>query len=126
MECRQQKRAIVIGASVGMGKEVSKMLAADGYVVGMAARRIGLLEQMQKEIHTPTYVMQMDASKPVEAVEKLETMIKEMGGLDLLVIAVTGFFDCDFESADWKKSLPVLEVDVARIFCTGAYRIKFF
>ena len=85
------KRAIVIGASVGMGKEVAKLLAADGYIVGMAARRISLLEKNQQEISTPTYVMQMDAAKPYEAVDKLNSMIQEMGGLDLLIIAITGF-----------------------------------
>lgn len=126
MENRQPKRAIVIGASVGMGKEISKRLAADGYIVGMAARRIGLLEQIQQEIPIPTYVMQMDASKPFEAVEKLETMIKEMGGLDLLVIAFTGFFDADFDSNDWTKSLPVLEVDVVGFFALAKTGLNFF
>jgi len=126
IESTQPKRAIVIGASVGMGKEISQMLAADGYVVGMAARRIGLLEQIQQEIPTPTYIMQMDVAKPDDAVEKLETMIKEMGGLDLLVIAVTGFFDADFESADWKKSLPVLEVDVVGFFALARTGLNFF
>lgn len=123
---KQTKRAIVIGASVGMGKEISKRLATDGYMVGMAARRIGLLEEIQKEIPTPTYVMQMDGSKPIEAVEKLETMIEQMGGLDLLVIAFTGFFDADFDSNDWKKSLPVLEVDVVGFFALAKTGLNFF
>src|SRR5262249_8566925 len=87
------QRAIVIGASVGMGKEICKKLAADGYIVGMAARRVELLEQNQKEIPTKTYIAHMDVSKPHEAVEKLNNLIETMGGLDLLVIASTGFFD---------------------------------
>jgi|GEM_PF-3608771 len=73
------KRAIVIGASVGMGKELSKMLAADGYIVGMAARRITLLEKLQREIPTQTYVVHLDASKPYEAVEKLQALIQRNG-----------------------------------------------
>jgi len=120
------KRAIVIGASVGMGKEISKMLAADGYIVGMAARRIGLLEKIQQDILTPTYIMQMDASKPYEAIKKLNTMIEQMGGLDLLIIAITGFFDSDFESNDWTKSLPVLEVDVVGFFALAQTGLNFF
>lgn len=62
MQSRQLKRAFVIGASSGMGKEIAKLLAADGYIVGMAARRITFLEQLQKEIPALTYVTQMDAS----------------------------------------------------------------
>src|ERR1700736_3417911 len=42
------KRAIVVGASVGMGREISKLLAADGYIVGMTARRLSLLEEIQQ------------------------------------------------------------------------------
>ncbi len=122
----QSKRAIVIGASSGMGKGIAKMLAADGYIVGMAARRIALLEQNQKEIPTQTYIMQMDVSKPYEAVEKLNTMINQMGGLDLLIIAATGFFECDFESPDWTKSLPVLEVDVTGFFALARTGLTFF
>ena|SRR3990167_5076872 len=126
LDFKQSKRAIVIGASVGMGKEISKKLAAEGYIVGMAARRVQLLEKIQQEIPTQTYVMQMDGSKPFEAVEKLESMINEMGGLDLLVIAFTGFFDADFDSNDWKKSLSVLEVDVVGFFALAKTGLNFF
>ncbi len=121
-----QKRAIVIGASIGMGRELSKLLAADGYIVGMAARRISLLEKIQQEIPTQTYIAQMDASKPDEAIDKLNTMIKDMGGLDLLVIATTGFWDCDFSDSDWKKSLPVLTVDVVGFFALARTGLNFF
>ena len=120
------KRAIVIGASLGMGREISKLLAADGYIVGMAARRISLLKCIQQEIPTQTYVVQMDAAKPDEAVEKLNALIEEMGGLDLLVIAITGFYDSDFASSDWKKSLPVLEVDVMGFFALARTGLTFF
>jgi short-subunit dehydrogenase len=51
-----EKKAIVIGASVGMGKEIAKLLAADGYYVGLAARRVPLLQELQHEISSPTYV----------------------------------------------------------------------
>ncbi len=82
---KEPKRAIVIGASAGMGKELSKLLASDGYIVGMAARRVHLLKEIQNDIPTQTYSMQMDASEPFESVSKLEQMIIEMGGLDLLI-----------------------------------------
>src|SRR5579863_2694171 len=83
----QHKRAIVVGASVGMGRELCKLLAADGYIVGMASHRIGLLYELQQEIPTETHVMHMDVSQPEEAVEKLIQLINTMGGLDLLVLA---------------------------------------
>ena len=120
------KRAIVIGASVGMGREVAKLLAADGYIVGMTARRLPLLEAIQKAIPTPTYIAAMDAAKPHEAVAILNRMINDMGGLDLLVIAVTGFHDCDWESSDWEDVAAVLTVDVTGFFALAQTGLNFF
>lgn len=120
------KKAIVIGASSGIGREVAKLLAADGYTVGMAARRIILLEKIQKEVLTQTFILQMDVSYHEEAVEKLDMLIKEMGGLDLLVIASTGGWDVDFASNDWKELLPVLNVDVVGLFALARTGLNFF
>ena len=38
--------AIVIGASSGIGRELAVLLAEKGYSVGVAARRIELLEEL--------------------------------------------------------------------------------
>lgn len=122
----QPKRAIVVGASVGMGREIAQLLAADGYIVGMAARRITLLEDLQRNIPTQTYITQMDAADPDDATEKLTALIENMGGLDLLILAITGFYDCDFESSDWKKSAPVLTVDVTGFFALARTGLNFF
>jgi short-subunit dehydrogenase len=120
------KRAIVIGASVGMGREIAKLLAADGYIVGIAARRISLLEKIQEEIPTQTYSIQIDAAKPYEAVEKLNALIEEMGGLDLLIIAMSGRHDAKFKSNDWSKLLPLIDVDVTGFFALARTGLNFF
>lgn len=120
------KRAIIVGASVGMGKKLSTMLAADGYIVGMTARRLSLLEAMQQEIPTPTYIAYMDASKPYEAVNVLTDLINKMGGLDLLILAQTGFHECDFNSSKWTDFLPVIEVDVVGFFALARTGLAFF
>ena len=38
------KRAVVIGASSGIGMEVAKRLLQDGWTLGVAARRVELLQ----------------------------------------------------------------------------------
>ena len=43
---QQGKRAIVIGASSGIGLEVAKLLIEQGWTVGVAARRVELLQGM--------------------------------------------------------------------------------
>jgi short-subunit dehydrogenase len=120
------KRAIIIGASVGMGKELAKMLAADGYIVGMTSRRLELLQELQQQIPSQNYIAQMDVSQPDESTKILEMMIDKMGGLDLIVIAATGFWDCDFDDNDWKKSLSVLTVDVVGFFALARTALNYF
>ncbi|MCI6935023.1 MAG: SDR family NAD(P)-dependent oxidoreductase, partial [Bacteroidales bacterium] len=44
-----RKNAIVMGASSGMGREVALLLLADGWQVGVAARRADALEQLRKQ-----------------------------------------------------------------------------
>ena len=41
---QQGKRAIVVGASSGIGLEVAKLLIKQGWTVGVAARRVELLQ----------------------------------------------------------------------------------
>jgi len=48
-------KVIIIGASSGMGRELAKILAHDGYEIGVVARRQELLASLQKEIHSPIF-----------------------------------------------------------------------
>ena len=80
------KRAIIIGASSGMGNEVSKLLLADGWHIGIAARRTEALQElkslMPKQVVTATIdVMTSDAPR------HMEKLIDENGGMDLFFLA---------------------------------------
>lgn len=88
------KRAIVIGATSGMGRQVAKLLATEGgYEVGLVGRRVNLLKSLQKEIPTKTYIKQIDVSQHTYAKQQLAELIKEMGGLDLILISVASAYD---------------------------------
>jgi len=80
------KKAIVIGASSGIGRALAKKLAAEGYEVGLAARRTALLKELGREIGSKTYVKNIDISDPVPAQKLLRELLDEMGGADLIVI----------------------------------------
>jgi len=120
------KRAIIVGASSGMGREVAKLLAADGYIVGLAARRLPLLESLQKEIPTPTYIKQIDASKPEEAINHLNELIQEIGGLDLIILSVTGFREVDWTNRDWTADKAVFDVDIIGFYALARTALNLF
>lgn len=77
-----KKRAIVMGATSGIGKEVARLLAANGYEVGIAGRREERLVQMAQA--TPGIVThrQIDVTKE-DAPTELHKLIEELGGMDL-------------------------------------------
>ena len=77
-----KKRAIVMGATSGIGQEVARLLAANGYEVGIAGRREERLVQMAQA--TPGIVThrQIDVTKEDSPTE-LQKLIDELGGMDL-------------------------------------------
>ena len=79
---KQQRRAIIIGATSGIGLEVAKALAAKGWLVGIAGRRQQLLQQIQRKHLNIVATEQIDVTKP-DAAERLQTLIGKTGGMDL-------------------------------------------
>lgn len=76
------KRAIIIGASSGMGREVARILLAEGWRVGVAARRTAPLREL--EIANPKQVVSADIDvNDEEAPAKLLSLIERLGGIDL-------------------------------------------
>lgn len=71
-----------MGATSGIGQEVAKLLAANGYEVGIAGRREERLVQMAQA--TPGIVThrQIDVTKE-DAPTELQKLIEELGGMDL-------------------------------------------
>ena len=74
---QQGKRAIVIGASSGIGLEVAKLLIEQGWMVGVAARRVELLQEIGAAA-----VERIDVTTD-EAAEALHRLINKIGGMDL-------------------------------------------
>jgi short-subunit dehydrogenase len=76
------KRAIVIGASSGIGFEVARLLLNDGWKVGVAARRMDLLQN----VGNVNAAEQIDVTDP-NASEHLRVLISQLGGMDLFFYA---------------------------------------
>lgn len=103
-------KAIVIGASSGIGRELAKILAKEGYQIGLVARRKELLVSLQTEIQGKTFIKQVDVSMSSEAMKQIEMLIHEMGGVDLAILSSgVGYINPDF---DWTKDKETIEVNV--------------
>ena len=78
----EAKKALIIGASSGIGMEVAKLLLADGWKLGVAARREALLQELKAIAPERVEVMTIDVTKP-DAGQRLLTLIDQLGGMDL-------------------------------------------
>ena len=76
------RRAIIVGATSGLGLEVAKMLLGDGWRIGVAARRLGLLEQLRAACPDRVEVAEIDVTAP-DAAERLDRLVDRVGGMDL-------------------------------------------
>lgn len=81
----EAKKVIIVGASSGMGRELAKIMAHNGYIVGIAAPQHDLLASLQQEITAKTYAQVIDVCN-ADARQRLQQLIDQMGGIDIVVL----------------------------------------
>jgi len=83
------KRAIVTGGSRGIGKVIARVLAAEGVDVAISARNEGALRESAQELAGATgrkiVPIVADTGKEQDVNRLVETAIRELGGVDILV-----------------------------------------
>lgn len=82
MQRSMTKTAIIVGASSGIGLEVAKLLLADGWRLGIAARREAPLLELKAKASERVEVMTIDVTKS-DAGERLQNLIQKVGCMDL-------------------------------------------
>ncbi|MEZ6002896.1 MAG: SDR family oxidoreductase [Planctomycetota bacterium] len=80
------RRAMVTGASSGLGAAVARLLAAEGYRVALLARREQALHELAAELPGSGHlVVPCDLTRPADISAAMARVQVEFGGLDLLV-----------------------------------------
>ena len=77
-----KEKAIIMGATSGIGLEVVRELTARGWQVGIAGRRSQLLTEIMRTNLNVVAMESIDVTRE-DAAEKLERLIGKMGGIDL-------------------------------------------
>ena len=110
------RKALVTGATGGIGEEIARALHKAGAIVGLHGTRAEKLESLAAELGAHTYIFPANLSDR-DAVKALgEKAEAELGGVDILVnnagITKDGLF-VRMSDADWDA---VLEVDLTSVF----------
>ncbi len=104
------KKAIIIGASSGIGKGLAKLLTEKDYKVGITGRKTELLDELKKTNSNSFMIKTFDATDTKTSVEKLEELTSELGGLDLLILS-SGIGDLN-ETLDFEIEKKVIDLNV--------------
>ena len=103
------KKAIIVGATSGIGRELAKLYADNGWLVGATGRRQDLLYTLQLEypnnIDTECFDLTSSGSIPY-----IESLIDKLNGLDLLIYN-SGFGDVS-ETLDIELDRKTVDTNV--------------
>ncbi len=111
------RNAIVFGATSGIGRAVSQLLAADGYRVMITGRRLERLESLQASAPESYLIRQHDITDVDDTGKLFEELPSAMGQVDL-IIHNSGIGENNFD-LEWDKDLPTLNTNVmgaARVY----------
>ncbi|RYZ95692.1 MAG: SDR family NAD(P)-dependent oxidoreductase, partial [Sphingobacteriaceae bacterium] len=90
------EKAIILGATSGIGHALVQVLISNGYKVGAPGRRVELLNALKEQGTEMLFTRKFDISDTQNINNHLEAMVDELGGLDLLVISA-GFGELNAE-----------------------------
>ncbi len=118
------EKVVIVGATSGIGRELAKVMSGNGYAVGIAGRRKELLVEAKEDLPGEAYLRQVDVCRPTEAVKVLEDLVREMGGMDILVIC-SGVC-LDNPKLDWDKEKYTIDVNVAGFAALAGAAFSYF
>lgn len=79
------KKALVLGASSGIGRELAKLLADDGIFTAITGRRKDLLEELQSGNPDKFYISSYDCTN-MENTRQLDKVLEKLEDIDLFIL----------------------------------------
>ena len=101
-------KALITGASSGIGRDIARALSQKGYDLILVARDLEKLNELKLELKTNSEIVSMDVSKP----ENCKELHDRYNDIDILVNNA-GFGDCGyFDKTDLEKELQMINTNI--------------
>ncbi|MCI5835437.1 MAG: SDR family oxidoreductase [Firmicutes bacterium] len=103
-------KALITGASSGIGRDMARILSSNGYDLILVARRKDKLEALKKELQAEVSIICMDISSTFNCMKLYNKVKKE--NIDILINnAGFGLFG-EFNSTNLDKELDMIDVNI--------------
>lgn len=120
---KKMKKAIIIGATSGIGRGLAEKFINQGYAVGITGRRAHLLDEMKSENPDHYFTKVFDINHEL-AMDYIQELIDEMGGLDVIVYSSgIGVLNMELEPS---IELKTIDVNVSGFTKVVTFAYNFF
>jgi short-subunit dehydrogenase len=117
-------KALIIGATSGIGKEVALLLAQKEFDVVVTGRRAHLLEELVPQLSPGSQFRVFDVSRPEVARDALQELFQTLGTIDLILISAgTGHLN---PQLDWEPEQETIAVNVLGFTAMATLAMNFF
>lgn len=110
------RKALITGASGGIGEEIARVLHAGGAIVGLHGTRVEKLEALAAELGDNAHIFPTNLADPDEVKSLGQKAEEDLGGVDILVnnagITKDGLF-VRMSDEDWDS---VINVNLSAVF----------
>ena len=113
----RRPRAVVVGASSGIGSAIARRLAAGGYIVAALARRKNELDKLCNGINraageTRALAYQHDAMDLASIPLTFQGLLKDLGGIDALVYVAGVTLKVEMDEFNLEKDRQMIETNL--------------
>jgi len=80
----EPQKIIIIGSTSGIGRELARLYALNGFRVGVTGRRMNLLLSLQEEFPQNVFIECFDVTGK-DNIPHFQSLIEKLDGLDILI-----------------------------------------
>ncbi len=117
-------KAIIIGATSGIGKSLAEILLGEDYLVGVTGRRENLFQSIQVQELSSLVFRKMDV-RDLSTIESIcNELVSQMGGLDLLIISA-GIGEQN-KNLNFDVENSVIKTNIQGFTCVADWAMRYF